>query len=73
MEKIIKSAFLLSFLTICTSSSYAQGDGGGGRSIRLNLYGAYAFEDGFDSYYDYGNYYQGTIEDGFQYGGGFEV
>lgn len=73
MEKIIKSALLFTFLTICISSSYAQDGGGSGRSIRLNLYGSYAFEDGFDSYYDYGNYYQGTIEDGFQYGGGIEV
>ena len=63
---------MLTFLTICSSSLYAQ-DGGSGRSIRVNLYGSYAFEDGFDSYYDYGNYYQGTIEDGFQYGGGIEV
>lgn len=64
---------MLTFLTICTSSLYAQDGGGSGRSIRVNLYGSYAFEDGFDSYYDYGNYYQGTIEDGFQYGGGIEV
>lgn len=64
---------MITFLTICTSSLYAQDGGGSGRSIRFNLYGSYAFEDGFDSYYDYGNYYQGTIEDGFQYGGGIEV
>ena len=41
-------------------------------SIRLNLYSAYAFEDSFDSYYDYGNYYQGTLKGGFIYGGGIE-
>lgn len=64
---------MITLLSICTSSLYAQDGGGSGRSIRVNLYGSYAFEDGFDSYYDYGNYYQGTIEDGFQYGGGIEV
>jgi hypothetical protein len=73
MKNFIKSIAVLSFILVSGSSLYAQGDGGGGRSIRLNLYGAYAFQDGFDSYYDYGNYYQGTLEDGFQYGGGIEV
>lgn len=73
MKKIIKSALILLLLSLCSLSSHAQGDGGSGRSIRLNLYGSYAFEDGFDSYYDYGNYYQGTLEGSFQYGGGVEV
>lgn len=40
--------------------------------IRLSLYGMYTFEDSFDSYYDYGNYYQGVIQDGMLYGVGFE-
>lgn len=40
--------------------------------IRLSLYGMYTFEDSFDSYYDYGNYYQGVIQDGMLYGAGFE-
>ena len=38
----------------------------------LTFYGAYAFEDSFDSYYDYENYYQGQLQDGFQYGIGAE-
>jgi len=42
------------------------------RSIKLNLYGSYTFEDSFDSYYDNGNYYQGKIQDGLQYGAGLE-
>jgi hypothetical protein len=41
-------------------------------STRVNLYGSYAFEDSFDSYYDYGNYYQGQLQDGFLYGAGIE-
>lgn len=40
--------------------------------IRLSLYGMYTFEDSFDSYYDYGNYYQGVIQDAMTYGLGFE-
>ena len=42
------------------------------KSVRLNLYGSYVFQDSFDSYYDYGNYYQGKLNDGFQYGTGVE-
>jgi len=42
------------------------------RSIKLNLYGSYTFEDSFDSFYDNGNYYQGKIQDGLQYGAGLE-
>jgi hypothetical protein len=72
MKNFIKSIAVLSFI-LTFNSLHAQGDGGSGRAIRLNLYGAYAFQDSFDSYYDYGNYYQGTLEDGFQYGGGIEV
>jgi hypothetical protein len=40
---------------------------------RLNLYGAYVFDDEVSSYYDpYTNYYYGTIKAGFQYGAGLE-
>lgn len=39
---------------------------------RVTLYGSYTFDDSFDSYYDYGNYYQGKINDGMLYGVGFE-
>jgi hypothetical protein len=40
--------------------------------ININLYGAYVFDDKFDSYYDYYNYYNGKIKGGFQYGAGIE-
>lgn len=39
---------------------------------RISLYGSYTFSDSFDSYYDFGNYYQGKINDGMLYGVGFE-
>ncbi|WP_396158861.1 hypothetical protein [Flavobacterium sp.] len=42
------------------------------KAIRVNLYGSYTFEDSFDSYYDAGNYYQGQLQDGMQYGAGVE-
>jgi hypothetical protein len=38
----------------------------------LNLYTAYVFDDAIDSYYDANDYYAGTIEGGFQWGGGLE-
>ena len=60
--RLIVTVFMLS----CTAS-YAQ------NNFRLNLYGAYTFEDNFDSYYDFGNYYQGQLQDGFQYGLGIEL
>lgn len=41
-------------------------------NIRLNLYGAYAFDDRVDSYYDANDYYNGTIEGGFLWGAGLE-
>jgi len=66
MKNLIKLFFAV--LLITSSAVYSQG----AESIRVNLYGAYAFEDGFDSYYDYGNYYQGELQDGFQYGAGIE-
>jgi hypothetical protein len=40
--------------------------------FRLNAYANYAFDDKVDSYYDATSYYEGTIEGGFEYGGGLE-
>jgi len=40
--------------------------------LRLNVYTFYAFDDNVDSYYSTTDYYNGTIEGGFQYGGGLE-
>lgn len=62
------------FLTVsnfCFAQSSAIGEKSD-NSLRINLYGSYAFKDSFNSYYDYGNYYQGQLQDGFQYGLGFE-
>jgi hypothetical protein len=74
MKKKFKLIVALFIMAGC--SSYAQQNGrqvyDNNNSIRLNFYGSYAFEDSFDSYYDYGNYYQGQLKDGFQYGAGLE-
>lgn len=70
-----KQAILFVTSLLFSLTTFAQdttSDFRSGPSIRLNIYGAYAFDDSFDSYYDYGNYYQGTLEGGFIYGGGIE-
>lgn len=61
MKKIIP--FLL--LITCTTIAHGQ-------AVNLNLYGAYVFDDKFDSYYDPGSYYEGKIKGGFQWGAGIE-
>jgi hypothetical protein len=70
-----KQSFLIITTLFLSLISFAQdttSDFRSGPSIRLNLYGAYAFDDSFDSYYDYENYYEGTLQGGFIYGGGIE-
>lgn len=41
-------------------------------NIRLNLYAAYVFDDGFDVYNEPSNYYNGKIKGGLKWGGGLE-
>jgi hypothetical protein len=40
--------------------------------LRLHGYATYAFDDHVDSYYSTTSYFNGTIEGGFEYGGGLE-
>ena len=61
---IVSLAVLLS--TFVSNSACAQG------GINVNLYGAYVFDDKFDSRYDNSTYYEGKIKGGFQWGGGLE-
>lgn len=56
---------MLVFATGLVSFASAQ-------NIRLNGYAEYIFNDKVDSYYDANNYYNGTINDGFQWGVGLE-
>ena len=67
----MKNFYILLAVSLgCVSQLSAQNDNES--EIRLSLYGMYTFEDSFDSYYDYGNYYQGVIQDAMTYGLGFE-
>jgi len=75
MKKSIQ--FIFGLLLFSNSIIYSQqmannNSSNDKKAIRINLYGSYTFEDSFDSYYDQGNYYQGQLQDGFQYGAGFE-
>jgi hypothetical protein len=60
----MKKILLLLCITFGATLTYAQ--------VRLNLYGAYAFDDKVDSYYSSSDYYEGTIKGGLQWGGGIE-
>jgi hypothetical protein len=40
--------------------------------LRLHAYTTYAFDDKVDSYYSATEYFEGTLEGGFEYGGGLE-
>jgi len=63
MKKIV---ILLAIIT-CLSTNFTIA-----QDIRINIYTGYVFDDAIDSYYDAYNYYEGTIEGGFQWGGGLE-
>lgn len=56
-------------LALC---ALVQGHAAFAQKTRVNLYGAYVFDDKFDSYYSSSSYYQGKIKGGFQWGGGIE-
>ena len=60
-----KNYISLVIFALFTSIGWAQ-------DFNINLYGSYTFADSFDSYYDSYNYYDGKIEDGFQWGAGLE-
>jgi hypothetical protein len=61
----MKRYFLTILLMVACNLLFAQG-------VRINLYGAYVFDDHFEAYGDTYNYYKGTIEGGFQWGAGIE-
>ena len=51
------------FITVSASSQ---------AKVRLNAYGSYVFDDGFDVTYDVNTYYYGKVSGGAQLGGGIE-
>lgn len=62
-----KYLLVVAIFAFCSLSSSAQ-------EIRFNAYSSFMFADQFDSYWDAGNnyYYNGKLEEGLQWGGGFE-
>ena len=43
-----------------------------GQHARINIYGAYTFDDGFEVWNDANTYYNGTVKAGLQWGAGLE-
>ncbi|HEX6179948.1 MAG TPA: outer membrane beta-barrel protein [Chitinophagaceae bacterium] len=68
----MKKFFFLMMLTAVITSASAQEAASVQEKFRLNVYTNYVFDDGFDSYYDPYNYYNGTMKGGFQWGVGAE-
>jgi hypothetical protein len=62
MKKILLTLIIIPFIF---NSAFSQGK-------RINLYGAYVFDDEVTSSYDSYNYFNGKIKGGFQYGAGIE-
>lgn len=61
----MKKVFLVVLFVSAAAISFGQ-------KARLNAYGMYVFDDGFDSYYSNTSYYNGTINGSFQGGIGLE-
>ena len=62
----MKRIIFISVLVITAAFASAQS------KVRLNVYGSYVFDDGFDVYNDVNTYYNGKIKGGLQWGGGIE-
>jgi len=62
-----KSLLTIAFLIGTLVLAQAQ------KSVTLNAYGAYAFDDKFDTYYSSTEYVEGKIKGGFQWGLGVEM
>lgn len=64
----MKKLVVILFVLLTGSYLFAQ------PSVRLHGYGIYAFDDNnVEAYSDAGDYFDGSIRGGFQYGGGLEV
>jgi len=64
-DSSMKTIFTLVLACLCVSA-FGQG------KIKLNAYGAYTFDDKFDTYYSSNQYIEGKIKGGFQWGAGLE-
>lgn len=61
MKKVLIS---LALIVAVVSTASAQ--------VRLNVYSAYVFDDGFEVYGDVSNYFKGTTKGGYQWGAGVQ-
>lgn len=66
MKRIIFISLLLMTTAIASAQTKSES------KIRLNAYGLYVFDDGFDVYNDVSNYYNGKIEGGLKWGASIE-
>jgi hypothetical protein len=66
MKKIMKPGALALVLIA------AFGFNARSQDVKINMYALYNFQDKFDSYYSSSQYYNGTLNDGFLWGGGIE-
>lgn len=62
MKKIILSTILIAGIATMATAQH----------VKLNLYGAYVFDDQINNYYSNTSYANATIKGGFQYGAGLE-
>jgi len=62
MKQFIFSVLLIAVISGTTSA----------QNIRLNAYSAYTFDNQVNSHYSSSNYYDATVQGGYQWGGGIE-
>ena len=73
MKKLIFALILLTGSYVFAQSAQ-MASSSNGPQLRLHGYALYAFDDNHvDSYYSATSYFEGSIQGGFQYGGGLEV
>lgn len=74
----MKKLFVVIFCITCNytfaqmSTSQRTISAASSSKVRLNAYSNYIFSDAVDSYFDANNYYNGKVNDGFQWGAGIE-
>jgi hypothetical protein len=61
----MKKGLVFLLVSMISMSSFSQ-------ELRINTYGSYNFKDRVDFVSDNNDYYNGTLKDGFMFGGGFE-
>lgn len=67
MKKVTLIALLVGITAVTlTQSAFSQS------KVRLNAYGSYVFDDGFEVYNDINTYFNGTVKGGLQWGAGIE-